>query len=421
MDRKIMRACMPLLAITLCLIFPLRAHAQDGTGCQIATAKAGQSWDTECAASIEAEQDAVKKAELHFRRAYVLNERQAYQEALKDLNTACAMVPHHAQYLHERAYTLNSLGRYPEALADLDEEAILEPQTPGVYQERALARTHVGDLEGAFADREMEVKLLPDSRSALIARANARLWLGQFDQARQDLKAAAALQPGPAGTEAAGYFEHVSALLEAWTHHSSGHDPAAKCRHPNEKDFSRPTLIGDCTLAFLSAKSPEDKSEALTKRAIAWTLVRQSQTDPDALADYQAAAALDPGNANRHTNLGYAYLQEAHSWAARQEFDRSLEIERTYLALAGRADADYNLDERDRAFRDAKESFEMHPNEAALWVLGDLAKEKGDDASAKLYWMGIYHLGSRDDRLMERLRSVGVKDPANEPRSKSEP
>ena len=48
-------------------------------------------------------------------------------------------------------------------------------------------------------------------------------------------------------------------------------------------------------------------------------------------------------------------------------------------------------------------------------MLGDLGRDRGDDASAKLYWMGAYHMGDRDDRLIERLRSIGVTHPENEP------
>src|SRR5207245_1536182 len=103
---------------------------------------------------------------------------------------------------------------------------------------------------------------------------------------------------------------------------------------------------------------------------------------------------------------GSAYLQESHSWAALQEFDRSLKIRRSYLALAGRASAYYNLGEKKLAFLDAEESFNMHPNELVLWVLGDLAKDQHDDARAKFFWMELYHLGSRDDRLLESLKGV---------------
>jgi tetratricopeptide (TPR) repeat protein len=409
-----MKARTALLVSALSSLIAVAAQAEELGGCPIANAEAQQSWDHDCALAIEAERDPAKKAELHFRRAYVLNERQAYQDSLNDLNAACTLVPRNAAYLHERAYTLNSLGRYREALVDLDAQASIEPLAPTVYQERALTRTRLGDWAGALADRSQEAKLRPESMSALVGRAQARLWLGQFAEARQDLKAAAGLQTDPPNRDDAKYLERVSGLVDAWTHHSAGDSPGAKCsRATTNDDFSRPTLIGDCTLAFLAAKTPTEQSDALTIRAIAWLSARQSQHD--ATNDHEAAAALDPGNPDRHTNLGFAYLQERHSWGARQEFDRSLEIRRTYAALAGRAEAHENLGEKNLAFADAKESFEMHPNEIALWVLGDLAEDKHDEASAKRFWMGAYRLGSRDDRLLERLRSVGVKDPAGEP------
>jgi tetratricopeptide (TPR) repeat protein len=122
-----------------------------------------------------------------------------------------------------------------------------------------------------------------------------------------------------------------------------------------------------------------------------------------------------PDNPDRHANLGFVYLQNRHSWGALQEFDRSIEIRRTYLAFAGRAQAHYNLGQKNLALRDAQESLELQPNEPALWILGDLAKDENDHASAKRFWMRAYHLGSRDDHLIERLRSVGVQDPAKEP------
>src|SRR5262245_13874867 len=117
-----------VLATGLSLIVAMSAQSQDVSGCSTSNAKPGESWERDCATAIRLERDPVKKAELHFRRAYVLNERQAYQMALDDLNAACTIVPHHAKYLHERAYTLNSLGQYQEALVDLNEEASLEPQ-----------------------------------------------------------------------------------------------------------------------------------------------------------------------------------------------------------------------------------------------------------------------------------------------------
>jgi len=410
-----MKAWTPaLLLLPLCLSALPAAKAQEVSGCPLSEAKAQKSWEHDCAAAIQTEHNSAKKAELHFRRAYVLNESQAYEQSLIDLNAATALLPHQVKYLRERAYTLNSLGRYWEALVDLDELATLEPQTPEVYSERAMARHHLGDWEGALADREREVKLRPNSMSALVARAAAHLWVGQFEKAQQDLKAAAEMPDDPSHTDDAEYRERVSRQLDAWMHHSSGADSGAKCAlAANNDEFTQETLIGDCTLAFFSAKTPHDKADALVQRSIAWISAKQSQHD--ATADDEAAVALDPDNPDRHTNLGFAYLQERHSWAARQEFDRSINIRKTYMALAGRSSAHYNLHETNQSFHDARESFEMNPNVLALWMLGDLSKDKHDDAIAKSFWMGAYHLGSRDDRLLERLRGVGVPDPEKEP------
>jgi hypothetical protein len=71
------------------------------------------------------------------------------------------------------------------------------------------------------------------------------------------------------------------------------------------------------------------------------------------------------------------------------------------------------------AFEDCKKSFDIKPNQFALTVLGDIAlKHFHDPKSAKMYWMGAYHLADRDDGLKERLKSVGVADPEREPKPK---
>jgi hypothetical protein len=95
-----------------------------------------------------------------------------------------------------------------------------------------------------------------------------------------------------------------------------------------------------------------------------------------------------------------------------------VQISETWPALAQRAAAKHNLQDSEGAFADARRSFEIEPNEVALLVLGDLSKERGDVASAKLYWMGAWRLGSRDDGIVERLKSVGVDHPDREPRPK---
>jgi hypothetical protein len=88
-----------LLLTILHFFVPMAAQAEEVSGCPLAEAGKQKSWDHDCAAAIETEHDSAKKAELVFRRAYVLNERQAYEQSLADLNAACALVPHYVKYL----------------------------------------------------------------------------------------------------------------------------------------------------------------------------------------------------------------------------------------------------------------------------------------------------------------------------------
>jgi hypothetical protein len=173
--------------------------------------------------------------------------------------------------------------------------------------------------------------------------------------------------------------------------------------------------VGDCTRAFLLARSNKDKADALTIRAIAWLVGQQDSSGR--ITDLQVAAALDPDNGDRHTNLGGAYVQEHHSWAGRKELDRAIALKPSFMAYAERAAARYNLHDADGAFADAKASYDMRPNDLALTVLGDLAFDHHDAKAAKAYWLGAYHLGARDDDLVARLKQVGVEDPAREPQA----
>jgi hypothetical protein len=92
---------------------PVAAQAQEASVCPISKAQRSESWEHDCDAAIQVEQDPANKAQLLFRRAYVLNERQAYEQSLEDLNAACALVPHHVAYLHERAGYIDRLNWFP--------------------------------------------------------------------------------------------------------------------------------------------------------------------------------------------------------------------------------------------------------------------------------------------------------------------
>ena len=370
-----------------------------------------QAWRNACNAAIAAATDPRLKAELLFRSAYAYNESEGYFDAERALQEATRLDPAHALAWQELSFTENALGNYAPAEQAADRAIALAPDRAAPYQERGMARHYQGNLEGAYADRERIVRMQPDDAGHVLARAEAALWLGRFDEAAADLDAAAS---HARDDEQRQRIERLRVALRHWRTRSAAADPATACVEPRtNEDLLRPGFIGDCTAVFLAEARPARRAEILTFRALAWLVAAQ---DSDAsTGDRAIAAALDPGNPDMHVNLGFAYLDAHHSWAASREFDRALSIRESWAGLAGRAAAKYNLHDPQGAFADARRSIEIQPNEAALTVLGDLSHDRGDTARAKLFWMGAYHLGDRDDGLTERLRSIGVDHPESEP------
>jgi tetratricopeptide (TPR) repeat protein len=387
------------------------ARSENDTACAAGVPADIAAWRVECDAAIASETDDVRRAEFLFRRAYISVEQYRYDEALSDLNDALAADPDNPLYLHERAYVNGELSQFAAALVDLDRQVALQPDEPTAYRERAHARHFSGDLKGSYEDRDKEVQLLPESPEALLFRSEQALWIGRFVDAEADAtraeKLAKAAENDKARTDAAALL----ARAKRWRKPSSTRGAASRCTLGEGIDRkSPPTLIGDCTQAFLSAKDGPAKANALNTRSVAWLVLANDQAS--STQDLRVAVALDPKNADRYINLGFSFLLTSHSWAARREFDRALALVRHPYALAGRARARMNLGDPAGARGDALASHALEANEAAAWVLADLAYDEGDLDAARGFYLDVFRLGSRDDGLIERLKELGVSDPA---------
>jgi tetratricopeptide (TPR) repeat protein len=403
------------MMIVMALALSLQDAAPDKGPCLLPEAtQHGTPEAGACDAAIAAG-DRTTKAQLLYYRGYARNEAHDSIAALVDLDNAVALDSDNVDARQERAYTNNELGNYAAALADLDACTALGVATKRLFQERALSRMKLGDIAGALADRDRVLTLEPEDGVALNARADDLLFAGRFADARADIahaEARAAATDDKAVRDTAARLRKRLALMSE----GAEANPGKICKEADKKgDFSRKNLIATCTAAYLAAPTNQARAEVLTARSVAWLV---SDDDADATFDRQMAVALDPGNADWHANLGFAYVRASHSWAGEREFDRSLAIKESWAALGGRAWARFNLRKIDGAFADAKKSFELHPNEIALTVLGDIAQNRGDAKAAKLYWMGAWHLGDHGDDLLARLESIGVTDPAHEPTAK---
>lgn len=352
------------------------------------------------------------KGRLLFQRGYIHNEKRETIAALVDLNASIAADPDNTETLQERAYTNNELGNYAEGLADLDRAAGLGVKAARLFNERALSRLKLGDIAGAIVDRDQVLVLTPDDGVAHNERAGVLLWAGRFDDARADIARARAIAAATGNKNLNTIAERRLGQLSKMT---QGAEPNAKavCRRAQESgDFNRKGIVATCTTAYLAAASGKEKADMLTARSVAWLF---AEDNVQATEDLQMAAALDPGSADRHANLGFSYVRAAHSWASEREFDRALAIKQSWAALGGRAWARYNQHKTDEAFADAKRSFEIQPNEIALTVLGDLFYDRNDAKSAKLYWMAAYRMGLHGDDMLDRLKKIGITNPASEP------
>lgn len=351
-----------------------------------------------CDDAIAHETDPKAKSMLLFRRAFIEDapgDFKKYPAALADLDLAIKLFPDNRMALHERAYIYVEYGRWSEALADLNAQIALLPDDGSGYSERAIPRFKLGDLQGAYDDRDADIRLRGPTLDKLRARARAAMWLGRFDDAKRDLAASGVSEASDA----------LGRQLALWQDNSGGRKTCELTDMPGPEANDK--LIGDCTIAFLAAKTPADRSAALTVRAVGWL---QLAHDQDAhTADLEVAAALDPGNANVWANLGFAYMQQRHSTMGATMFDRSIALRPSFIAYGGRAAARLNIGDIDGAEGDAQRSNAIQLNELAMLILGDVAfaRTKTYD-KAKEFWLKAWQLGSRDDRLRARLHDAGV-------------
>jgi tetratricopeptide (TPR) repeat protein len=371
-----------------------------------------------CEGFFSAASDDTERADRMFKLAYHLNELDnGAKAAAALLERAAKLDPARSAIWSELAYSLADLGFFREALEPANRAVDLmgdasEAQQAAVLNERSYIRRKLGDFAGAAADLEAKMAIVGENSGDLVSLARDRFWLGQIDEAQAIAKRAR--QSGPSAGDASDLQALDNEIARSLAFTPRG-DPSDECQM---RDLSDPKaaarLVDACTAAYLAASSDADRADFLTARAVARTV--EEQSDSAGFMDTQVAVGIDPVNPDRWTNYAARLLAVGRSWAARNAYDEALKlyVEKAQgyaVALAGRAQANYNLGDKDAALLDAKESARIWPNSVALWVAGDIARDGGDDANARQFWLGAYKLGSTDDRLIDRLKSVGIDDP----------
>ena len=366
-----------------------------------------------CAKAIAAAATDKDKAILYFYWAYSLNDVGNTGAALPNLDAAIRLAPDFLNAYYERSYTHGMLGEFDLGLVDADRAVKLKPGNAQMLMQRAFSKSFLGDYAGELADCNAAIAASGPTHALHACRSEALVGLGRYG----DAQAALAGVPDSASGGAAGVIRADAARMIAYKPDGKG---AARCVMVEVGDRNTADrLMADCTWALRNQPDRAKRADYLTVRGLARRIVQQD--DNAGLPDFALAAVYAPSDPGPRTNYGFALLVAGRTVAAKRQFDAALALPNLKpsvkaFTLAGRAQANYDLGDSKAAFADAKASFELEPTPPALDVLGRIAFDRGDKAAAKLYWLGEWHLGVRDDRSRARLESVGVADPDKEPR-----
>ena len=126
--------------------------------------------------------DLSKSLELHENPDVLVNRALAYkafgqrEDALKDLNRALELDPHHIAAWFNRGTLYLEAGQPKKALPDLDRAVQLAPEVAGPYFNRAVAEWQLGKREEAIQDLERFIELAKPSEWKETAKKLLEEW-----------------------------------------------------------------------------------------------------------------------------------------------------------------------------------------------------------------------------------------------------
>lgn len=397
------------LVVLACFVSP--ALAQDDSNCHVGiNGDHTANISAECERALAEAQNDADRAQLLFRMAVSLVDRQEVLAALPLLDRAVALVPTNGWIFGVRASIVARTGNLSRALEDFDHALELAPEAATLLAGRSVVRRSIGDFTGALDDVRASINAGDDTPTLRLAMAGDLIWLDRLDEAEAELFRASA-DP----TARTQISELRTLIIRRRAYVPDGQE-AERCR----LDMSTNTvaeaeqMIDICTHAYMAHPDPARRASFLTRRSAATLVARQDQAS--SLRDLQVAAGIYPGSPHVHINLGFALLTGQRSWAARNSFDTALasdqmEGQMRALALGGRAQANQGLGDSVAARSDARDSWRLAANWVAPWVMGSLALGAGDTDSARNFALLQYSLGDRGSDLLGRLRDLGVEDP----------
>ena len=247
---------------------------------------------------------------LYFYKGVVLESLDDYEAALVAFDRAIELDAEFAEAYLDRGMVRTSLGEMDAAIDDFTQAIALDPTIPEAFYNRGTAYGRLGRPEDAVNDLTEALRLRPDYMTALLNRGLAYVQMAEYEQGIADFDAAIALNPDDAG--AYGRRGNAYFYLE---------DYAA-----SEADFTRAIEL-DPTYVYAYAS----RAQVALRR----------QDYEAAVADYTSVIAIEP-SAETYVYRGQAFLQARKTSNAIADFDAALALDSAFgLAYRGRGFAHY--------------------------------------------------------------------------------
>ena len=230
-------------------------------------------------------------------------------------------------------FALNKVGEAPQATTASAASGEVAPTTAEGYARRGAARAARHDDAGALADLDRACEMAPGVAINFARRGEAHLRLGQVPQAFADLDTALRLDPTQAEARS------VRADLYAANHRNPearadldvlDHElpPGSDLRREVGQLYEELGLFAQALPEWSQwlATHPHEVGRDRVLNARCWTRVRQGAELDQALADCDAAVALDAGNAAFVDSRGWVHVRRAEWRAALSDFDQAIRL-----------------------------------------------------------------------------------------------
>jgi len=308
-----------------------------------------------------------KATEAYVKRAAIMAESKLTTQAISDMTKAVLLAPDNARFRNTRGYFYLTQQAYQQAMQDFSDAIGLDGNFSQAHNNRGLARVALKEFEAGIKDFDEALKIDAKYVDAYNNKGYALLQMDKFEEAIADFSKAIEINPK---------------YVNAWNNRGQAR-LKAKQGDKAIADFSEAIKLVPGNVTYLSSRAEAYELTGKTAEALAdrdrakWVtqlvkLTQQVQQNPrhpavwidrgrhllssselkPALADFQTALKVSPGNVEAHCGCAATLLQMGNADEAIVQCNAALAKGVSALAISIRGDANFKKGNLDFAIED---------------------------------------------------------------------